>query len=292
MGGFVLGMGSQVFVLPYVDSIGGFLFLFALVTALSSWIMTSSPRLSYFGVQVALAFYLVNAQEFKLQTSLSVARDRVVGILLGLFMMWFIFDRLWTLPASVEMRRTFTSNLRLLAQLAREPLSGDLKIGLGRSLVLRDTINCNLDKVRSLADGVLFEFGPSRQRDLRLRGQIRQWQPHLRTLFVMRIASLKYRLRLPGFELPETVRLRQQAYDERSARVLEEIADRIEGNASPGTTDAIEDSRELLNSTLEAIQAAESAELPAGRAHSFVTLLRGIDDVTTSLASEAASGLW
>jgi hypothetical protein len=33
----------------------------------------------------------------------------------------------------------------------------------------------------SLADGVLFEFGPSRQQDLALRDQIRRWQPQLRT---------------------------------------------------------------------------------------------------------------
>jgi len=45
--------------------------------------MTSSPRLSYFGLQAALAFYLINLQDFAAQTSLSIARDRVVGILLG-----------------------------------------------------------------------------------------------------------------------------------------------------------------------------------------------------------------
>ena len=71
---------------------------------------------------------------------------------------------------------------------------------VGQTLALRETINANQDKVRALADGVLFEFGPSRQRDLELRSQIRGWQPDLRTLFLMRIASLKYRLRLPGFE--------------------------------------------------------------------------------------------
>jgi len=64
VGGFVLGMGAQIFILPYVDSIAGFTVLFIFVTALAWWFMTSSPRLSYFGVQVALAFYLVNVQEF------------------------------------------------------------------------------------------------------------------------------------------------------------------------------------------------------------------------------------
>jgi multidrug resistance protein MdtO len=148
-------VGSQIFILPYVDSIGGFLLLFVLVTALSAWFLTSSPRLSYFGVQVALGFYLVDLEEFKIRTSLGVARDRVVGILLGLFMMWLIFDRLSGSPASVEMKRAFTSTLRLMAQFAREPLSTDRKIAIGRGLALRETINSSLDHARALADGVL-----------------------------------------------------------------------------------------------------------------------------------------
>lgn len=289
VGGFVIGMGSQIFILPYLDSIGGFVLLFVFGTALSSWFLTSSPRLSYFGVQVALAFYLVHLEEFKVRTSLGVARDRVVGILLGLFIMWLIFDRLWSSPASVEMKRTFASSLRLMAQFAREPLSKDLKSALGRSLALRETINSNLDKARALADNVLFEFGPSRRRDLEIRGYIRQWQPQLRTLFVMRNASLKYRLQLPGFELTENIRLQQRAYDEHSARMLEEMADRIEGNPAPAT-DSVEDSLELLNRMLEAIQAEQGAL--TGRAQSFITILHGIDGLTTSLASGIASGIW
>jgi multidrug resistance protein MdtO len=286
VGGFVIGMGSQIFILPYIDSIAGFLVLFGLVTAVSSWFMTSSPRLSYFGAQVALAFYLIHLQEFTIQTSLSIARDRVVGVLLGLMVMWFVFDRLWGTRAGVEMKRTFILNLRLVAQFARQPALNDLSTAPGRSLALRETINASLDKTRALADGVLFEVGPSRQRDLELRSYIRQWQPELRTLFVMRIAFLKYRLRLPGFELPESVRLRQAAYDEHSARMLEEIAELIE-QSMPPARNSIEGSRELLKSAVEAIQ-GESAHLPVGRAQSFLTLLRGIDDLTTSLTSRIA----
>jgi multidrug resistance protein MdtO len=291
VGGFAIGMGAQIFILPYLDSIAGFLVLFGLVTGVSSWFMTSSPRLSYFGVQLALAFYLIHLQEFTIQTSLALARDRVVGILLGLIMMWLVFDQLWGAPAAVQMKRTFILNLRLVAQFATQPASNDLRTALGRSLALRETINANLDKVRALADGVLFELGPSRQRDLELRSYIRQWQPQLRTLFVMRIAFLKYRLQLPGFELPEIVRLRQQAYDEHSARILEEMADRIEGNRG-SETNSVEDSHDLLNKTIEGLQGQDPAHLPPGRAQSFITLLRGIDGLTTCLASEIASGVW
>jgi hypothetical protein len=72
---------------------------------------------------------------------------------------------------------------------------------------LRETINNRFDQVRALADGVLFEFGPSRQQDLALRTRILRWQPQLRMLFLTRIALWRYRLQLPGFELPKPVAL-------------------------------------------------------------------------------------
>jgi multidrug resistance protein MdtO len=288
VGGFVIGMGSQIFVLPYLNSIGGFTVLFVLVTALSAWFLTSSPRLSYFGLQVALAFYLINLQEFKIQTSLAVARNRVVGVLLGLLMMWLVFDQLWGVPAGVEMKKKFISNLRLLANFAREPLSTDLGISTGRIRALRETISGDLDKTRALGDGVLFEFGPSRHRDLELRQRIRRWQPQLRTIFVLRIASWKYRAQLPGFELPETVRRRHQVYDEHSAQMLEEMAEWIDGNA-PDAGSSIQESHDLLEQTVEEVHDEDPAQLPPGPAASFVALLRSIDGLTTSLASEIAA---
>ena len=95
VGGLVIGMSAQVFILPYVDSIAGFTVFFMLVTALAAWFMTSSPRLSFFGLQLGAVFYVINMQKFARETSLSVARDRVAGVFLGLLMMWLIFDQLW-----------------------------------------------------------------------------------------------------------------------------------------------------------------------------------------------------
>ena len=120
IGGIVLGMGAQIFVLPHLDSITGFTVLFAIVTAISAWIATATPRISYLGVQMALAFYLINLQEFAPQYSLSIARDRVFGVLLGLICMWLVFDRLWMRDALEEMQDVFARNLRLLAELIDE----------------------------------------------------------------------------------------------------------------------------------------------------------------------------
>ena len=83
--GGLLGVASQLFVLPYIDSIGGFTVWFIVATSAAAWFVTCTPRLSYFGLQVAFAYNFVNLQEFTIQTSLTPARDRVAGILLWPF---------------------------------------------------------------------------------------------------------------------------------------------------------------------------------------------------------------
>jgi multidrug resistance protein MdtO len=155
-----------------------------------------------------------------------------VGILLGVSMMWLVFDQFWGAPAGVQMKKTFVANLRMLAQLTREPLSQDLNTAIARGALLRETIQKQFGKVRSLADGVLFEFGPTRRQDLVLRNRIRRWQPQLRTFYVLRKTLIKYRLQLRGFELPEYVRHAQREFDERLAQRLDDMANRLEGTAS------------------------------------------------------------
>jgi multidrug resistance protein MdtO len=281
-GGFVLGMGSQIFILPHLDSIGGFVLLFVAVTAFSAWFMTSSPRLSYFGIQVVVAFYLINVSEFKMQTSLEVARDRVVGILLGLFAMWLIFDKLWGVPAARELKETFISNLRLLAQFAREPGSKDLKAATARRIALGETINTNLDKVRALADGVLLEFGHSRARDLALRSLIRRAQPQMRILFIMQIAEWKYRVQLPGFELPEAIAVQQREFDDRLAESLEVMAARMEGQ-SRGAPEKLQEARARLERTIQAYRPKGTSE---GRDDALLLLGRKIESSILFLTNE------
>ncbi len=102
----------------------------------------------------------------------------------------------------------------------------------------------------------------------------------------MRIAYLKYRFQVPGFGLPEPIRLAQQAYDDRSAQMLDAMAERIEGSVPPAGP--AEDAFELLEKTIQAYY-EESQQPPAAHVWSFTTLLRGIDSLTNSLAAEIAA---
>jgi len=289
VGGFLIGMGSQVFILPDLDSIAGFTIFFVVVTAFASWFMTSSPRLSYFGVQIAVAFCLIHLNSFAIEPSLSIARDRVVGILFGLIMMWLVFDQLWGASAVSDMKRAFVSAVRLLAQFAREPISRDYNVAAERSYSLREEINNNFDGVRASADGVLFEFGPSRQQDLALRSRFRQWQPQLRLLFITEIALWKYRARLPGFELPHAVGAAQRAFDDELARALEAIADRIEGR--PSQVGLFEESLARLERTVSTYEGSEPQPATADRFQAFLSLHRRIETLTSSLQKEIGNAV-
>jgi multidrug resistance protein MdtO len=288
VGGLVIGMGSQMFILPSLDSITGFTVLFIVVTCISAWFATSGPRLSYFGVQVALAFYLITLQEFKIQTSLAVARDRVVGILLGISMMWLAFDQFWSAPTMVEMRRVFVSLFRLLAQFVRQPISGNHGVDIEKSYSLRETINGSFDQVRARADAVWLEFGPSRQKDLAVRSQILGWQMHLRVLFISCVALLKYRLRLPSFELPEPVHLAGNEFEESLARVLEGMADQLEGKVWEGTQ-SLEAAFERLRNAVLNSASTEAQGVISANSKTFLSLSERITSLAVSLGKEIES---
>jgi multidrug resistance protein MdtO len=282
--GGAIALMAQVFILPSLDSIAGFVVLFVAVTIFGAWFATCGPRLSYFGVQIIVAFYLVNLGEFKFQTSLAVARDRVAGIILGLLVMGLVFDQLWGSSAAVEMKRVFNSNLRLLAQLTRGPFSKDLKAAIEEGYSLREIINANFDRVRQQGDGVMLEFGSSRERHIAMHHQLLQWQFQLERIFLARIAMLKYRLRLPGFELPAQVQAIQMEYDGHQAATLEAIADRLEGKST--LLENIGPSFESVEHAAQEYCRTETGTNVGVPLTTFVPLARHLDGLVQSLSRE------
>jgi multidrug resistance protein MdtO len=227
IGGIIFGMGAQVFVLPYLDSITGFTLLFAVVTAIAAWISIASTRLSYLGVQLALAFYLVNLQEFTIQTSLAIARDRVFGVLLGLVSMGLFFDLLWVRNATNEMQAVFARNLELFAELAEQLLVKDQIEAIRRIRQLRDQINAGFQAVTAQSDAVLLDFSPARQQKLQIRKDIMRWQPAIRTLLQVQIAAVQYLARTPLSDLPEPVAQSGTEFEKDLAQVMRAVASEV-----------------------------------------------------------------
>jgi multidrug resistance protein MdtO len=96
--GGLAGLGAIVYLVPHMDTIVSLLLLIAPCTFLFAWVARSSPRLSYAGFQMALAFYIVLLPGFETSIDLTTIRDRFIGILVGITVMWMVFDHLWPSP--------------------------------------------------------------------------------------------------------------------------------------------------------------------------------------------------
>jgi multidrug resistance protein MdtO len=194
-GGLVLGIAPQILILPGIDSIFGFALFFAAGTAIAAWFATSSPRLSYFGVQMALAFYFVNLQDFKFQTDLTVARDKVMGVLLGILAMGFIFNRLGTKSDAEQLQKLLVRNVRMLAQLGVCPVVRDRAIAVSQLRRLRTQINDNFASLESQTDAARFEFEfrLQREEDVDECERIERAQPALRSIFLLELSLLSHR---------------------------------------------------------------------------------------------------
>jgi hypothetical protein len=93
-----------------------------------------------------------------------------------------------------------------------------------------------------------------------------------------------------GFQLPEAVRVYQREYDLRSAQMLEEMADAIEGKPIKVKLRPDVVSLAFLQRVLQACSAPESWRFSAVSVDSFATLFRQINLLTASLAKEIATG--
>jgi multidrug resistance protein MdtO len=298
IGGIIFGMGAQIFVLPYLNSIFGFTILFCVVTAVASYLGTASARLSYLGVQLALAWYVINLQEFTIQTSLAVARDRVFGVLLGLVSMWLFFDRLWTRNAVDEMQSLFIKNLDMLAELAEQLLQPDQVNAIRRVRVLRDQINSGFGAVRAQSDAVLFEFGSSRAKKMKIRDDVKRWQPQIRTLLLVQITAIQYLAQRPLSGLPEPVAAAGVSFERDAAQVMRAMSLEVSGKPVDAVPDIRESSVRVKQQISEYYQGlgvpvpAQAADL-AGLTESLASILGPLfEDIRDTFAAQKrADGL-
>jgi len=119
--GGTLGFLSIVYLVPHMESIVSLALLTAAVSALAGWIAAGSERVSYAGLQMALAFFLCIYQGFAPDTQFHTIRDRLVGIVLGILVMSIVFRFVWPESAAVKMRAALARMLRRLVQLVRIP---------------------------------------------------------------------------------------------------------------------------------------------------------------------------
>jgi multidrug resistance protein MdtO len=286
LGGFVFGIGSQMFILPNIDSIAGFIVLFAVVTAIAAWVSTSSSRLSYAGLQIALAFYLITLSEFRIQTSLTIARDRAIGVLLGTFMMWLVFERLYSRPAGDEMVRIFISNLRLLSELVNASPAGTDTEAIVKVRRQRDQVYRYFNDVNAQADAVPFETGPARAADMAARDRIRRWQASLRTFYLLEAPLIQFRVFGDVSLKSRPFAKMHDAFREQCSRSFEDMAKSLENQLKKRPHDG--SAPRSLTAPLDAAQADEHTTF-SEREEALLRMLRTIASLVDRMQNEVAS---
>ena len=158
--GGIMGIFALMYILPHVETLGGFWVVFATGTAVAAWVNFGSPRVSYGGYQVGLAFYKILLQGWGPVTALTVARDRIVGVALGLLVFGVLERVLWPVSASERRERRFVDVLRSLAALARLGSRDRAQTGPDRELDdQRHQVAHALGETQRLLDESKFELG-------------------------------------------------------------------------------------------------------------------------------------
>jgi multidrug resistance protein MdtO len=137
-GGLIAGL-CIVFVLPHLTEIGQLCLLIGGVSAGAAWVATSSPLLSYAGMQIAFAFFLGVLQGYAPATDLTVLRDRIAGILLGNIVITVVFSSFWPESARSGVRAALAEALLAIgAVIGRQSIAEEARLRTVQALVRAD----------------------------------------------------------------------------------------------------------------------------------------------------------
>jgi multidrug resistance protein MdtO len=163
--GGVLAIAAESLLFPNMDSITSLVLVTGAVAFLAAWVLRS-PHIGTAGTQIGFAFFLTTLQGFRATTQIATARDRVIGVALGVLVMWFIFDQIWptrTSQALSQILERIRSATQRLQRLEPQHHPDDFAQTLSQ---LRVAVSQDLASVPLLESGAYFDFGPGHTREL------------------------------------------------------------------------------------------------------------------------------
>ena len=136
--GALLGVGAMLCVIPSFTSIAALMAIVFLGALAGAWVVAGSPRISYAGFQVAFAFLLCVVQGPAPAFDLTIARDRVIGIVLGNVVLYLISTHAWPMSVGWRIEAGIAKALRDLSLMmaatnaaTRRSLSAQARAALG-----------------------------------------------------------------------------------------------------------------------------------------------------------------
>ena len=117
--GAAAGYGAIIFLFPSLTSIGQPDGRRLSRRFAAGYVAAGSPRISYAGFQIAFAFFLCVVQGSAPAFDLTIARDRVIGILIGNLVVYLLFTNLWPVSVGKRIDPAIAALLRRLSAMMR-----------------------------------------------------------------------------------------------------------------------------------------------------------------------------
>ena len=155
--GGVIAILVESLLFPNMDSITALILVAGCVCMLSAWV-SRSPHIGYVGVQIAFAFFLTNLAGFSAADQIAPARDRVIGIALGIVVMWFVFDQLWPARPSDLLRA-------MLVRMHRNTSQAVMLTDPSERAAMRAEVSADLAQMQVLVQSAQFDFSANQHRE-------------------------------------------------------------------------------------------------------------------------------
>ncbi len=126
--GAAAGYAAIVFLIPALTSIGGLMIAVFVGGWAGAYVAAGSPRIGYAGFQFAFAFFLCIIQGTGPALDLTIARDRIIGIIIGNLVAYVVFAHVWPATISRRVDPSLAAAFRQLAKVAAARTSRERRL--------------------------------------------------------------------------------------------------------------------------------------------------------------------
>jgi multidrug resistance protein MdtO len=225
---------------------------------------------------MGLAFYKAVMHDVGMSLNLTVVRDRLVGVALGLTMFGIVEHFLWPERATDKLRARLAEILKLLAELARMGACGAPPEVTGNDAdSCRRLISQKVEDALGLIESSKFEPGAPEV------GEAEKLMGEAQIAFILLLALARQR---PGIALPDAVRAAAQELDNAVATALLGMERQVVSGSQPAMPD-LADAMDALERSVSASTNAPEGTAADSYLSQLLALYRSLVEAVKRLSS-------
>ena len=282
--GGLLGLIAILVAMPNLEGLASFLVVVAIGFAVAAWVTTGSARIGYAGIQIGVAFSMCMVDVPGTTVNLLPARDRVVGILIGIVVTGFVFRGLGHPRARQQMRLELARTLRALAALARVGVAGLEPLDAGPARGHRWAVYQHITTTLRLHDEAQFEEKAGSPDAVAERDAVLRLVGDAQSVFLALLEIVRHRLNV---DVARSFGAAQETVHALAVGIVDALgaaADRVEGRAPAPMPD--------LRALRERAEAAIATAPGAGHVQARLLLYRDVVGTVLVLTRDVETRDW